>query len=91
MSEELKKPECPFCYVSCCDPNCSVVGCNGTKNICRKALYCGAYPYSKFCTPDSCKEELKAYFDECIERSAKDMLETIMETLLKNGTINLYK
>lgn len=85
MDDELKKPECPFCYVSCNDSNCSVVGCDGTKDICNKALYCGIYPYQQFCTPNSCRERIKAYFDERIERSAKNMVENVIRTLLKDN------
>lgn len=87
MDDELKKPECPFCYVSCNDPDCSVVGCDGTKDICDKALYCGVYPFSYPCIPDSCKERLKEYFDECIERSAKSMVNTVIDTLLSKGEL----
>lgn len=85
MDEELKKPECPFCYISCNDTNCCVVGCDGTKEICNKALYCGIYPYAKFCTPDSCKEQIKAYLDECVNCSAKAMIDTVIQTFNKNA------
>lgn len=85
-TEELKKPECPFCYISCNDPNCSVVGCDGSKDICYKALYCGIYPYSQFCNPNGCKERLKKYFDERVEHSAKRIVDGVIKTLLKDNT-----
>ena len=86
MSEELKKPECPFCYISCNDPACAVTGCDGTKDICNKALYCGIYSYSQFCNPNGCKERLKKYFDEKIEKSAKRIVDDVIKTLLKDKT-----
>lgn len=84
--EELKKPECPFCYASCNDPECCVVGCDGSKDICNKALYCGIYPYSQFCNPDGCGERIKKYFDERIENSAKRIVDGVIKTLLKDNT-----
>jgi hypothetical protein len=86
MHEELKKPECPFCYVSCNDSDCTVVGCDGSKDICNKALYCGIYPHSQFCNPNGCKERLKEYFDKKIEDSAKRIVDGVIKTFLKNNT-----
>lgn len=86
MSDKLKKPDCPFCYISCNDPDCSVVGCDGSKDICNKALYCGIYPYSQFCNPNRCKERLKEYFDKKIEDSAKRIVDEVIKTFLKNNT-----
>lgn len=85
MNDELKKPECPFCYVSCNVPNCSVVGCDGSKEICNKALYCGVYPHQVFCKQGNCKKHIKAYLDKCIERSAKRMFEAAVLNVKKEG------
>jgi hypothetical protein len=86
MSDKLEKPDCPFCYISCNDSDCSVVGCGGNKDICNKALYCGIYPYSQFCNPNGCKERLKEYFDKKIEDSAKRIVDGVIKTFLKNNT-----
>ena len=81
--EQLKKPECPLCYISCNDVNCCVINCNGDKEMCNKALYCSLYlPYQKFCHGDeNCVQKIKEYIETKVNKGVDDKFYKLLKKI----------
>jgi hypothetical protein len=81
MESELKKPECPFCYVDCIGFYTCCVRCVGIAKHpeCDKDLYCSISDGDsrERCDPTQCENRLKAYVTNECKRKLNNKLEAL--------------